>query len=136
MSLFRSPLGQSRAILTAVALGAVAIACGDQTVRKVDTGMSREQAIAILTGDSGASVAGRDTFKNVHRRSRYLIDRKEMEVLWFTPTGAVPGKDTLPFRELTPIVVFDGKVIGKGWDFWEKTAAQNNIPVPPKDTTK
>jgi hypothetical protein len=135
MTLIRSSRSPG-SILALFAATAVAIACGDKTVAKVDTGMSREQAIAILTGDSGAPVAGRDTFKNVHRRSRYILKGKEMEVLWFTPTGAVPGKDTLPFRELTPIVVFDGKVIGKGWDFWEKTAAENNITVPPKDTTK
>jgi hypothetical protein len=134
MTLLRSPRRYPRSILAVFGAAAVAIACGDKTVRQVDSGISRDSAINLLTG--GTPGTNSDTFKNVHRRSRYLLQGKEMEVLWFTATGAVPGKDTLPFRELTPIVVFDGKVIGKGWDFWEKTAAENNIPVPPKDTTK
>jgi hypothetical protein len=133
MTLPRSPRSHPRSALVLLAAASVAVACGDKTVRQVDSGISRDSAINLLTG--GTPGTSSDTFKNVHRRSRYLINKKEMEVLWFTPTGAVPGKDTLPFRQLTPIVVFDGKVIGKGWEFWEKTAAENNITVPPKDTT-
>jgi hypothetical protein len=81
-------------------------------------------------------VVNADTYPNVHRRSRYIIAAKEMEVLWFTPTGQMPGKDTLPFRQLTPIVLYDGRVIGKGWEFWDSTAKANNITVPPPDSGK
>jgi hypothetical protein len=116
-----------------VALVASILACEDKQIKAVDTGISRDSAITILT--EGAKTSGTaDTFPNIHRRSRYILAGKEMEVLWFTPTGKVPGKDTLPFRELTPIVVFDGKVIGKGWDFWDSTAKANRIAVPPKDS--
>jgi hypothetical protein len=122
-------------VLTAFATAAVLGACQDKRVRAVDTGVSKDSTIRLLSG--GAGPINADTFPHIHRKSAYLINRKMLEVLWFTPTDKMPGKDTLPFSELTPIVLYDNKVIGKGWDFWDSTARANNIAVQlRKDTTK
>jgi hypothetical protein len=111
-------------------------ACEDKRVRAVDAGISRDSAIKVISGGEKAPGAAADDYPNVYRRSWFIVKGKQMEVLWFTATGKKPGRDTLPYRELTPIVLYDNKVIGKGWSFWEETAKANNIPLPPVDTTK
>jgi hypothetical protein len=130
----RRPAGARFVAVFVSAVLFLACKAEDPRVKAVESGATRDDAIKAIVGD--APVNARDTFPHIHRRSLYLINKKEMEVLWFTPTDQMPGKDTLPFRELTPIVLYDGQVIGKGWDFWDSTAKVNNIAVPPKDTAK
>jgi hypothetical protein len=107
-------------------------ACEDGRVRAVDTGISRDSAIKIMSVDAKGGLAPGDSLPNIYRRSEYIIDAKRIEVLWFDPENRNPGKDTLPYRELTPVVLHDGKVIGRGWDFWDSTAVANRIWVEPK----
>ncbi len=129
-------------MVLAFCFGVLLVACEDKRVKAVDTGISRDSAIALLSDGQkpdapktpDQKIPGPDTIRNVYRRSRYLIGGKEMEVLWFTSSGKRQGVDTVPYHKLTPIVLDNGKVIGKGWPFWDSVATANRIPVPPKDS--
>ena len=125
--------GNRAAVLGAASVAVFVLgACGgDKRVRDVDTGISRDSAIKILSVDA-KNPNSTDSLPNVYRRSEYIINAKRIEVLWFDPQNRNPGKDTLPYRQLTPVVLHDGKVIGKGWDFWDSTAKANQIWVEPK----
>jgi hypothetical protein len=111
-------------------------ACEDKRVSQLDTGISRDSALSVISHDIKPGTAtGPDSFPNVYMRARYLIKGKNFEVLYFTPTNEKiekAGKDTIPLRKLSPIVFVDNRLIGRGWDFWDSVAAANRIQVPPK----
>jgi len=123
------------------ALSAVSVlaACEDKRVKAVDTGISRDSAVSILAHDMKPD-APPDSLPNVYSRAQYLISGKTYEVLYFDPSNkkappvnAVRGKtDTIPLRKLTPIVLLNNKVVGKGWDYWDSLATANKIALPPK----
>ena len=119
--------------LTLAALGGMALvgACReDKRVQAVDTGMTK-QAVLTEIGKNGPGVA--DSLPNVYQRERYLIDTKNYEVLFFSPTGkhAFTGvqKDTIPWKDLTPIAMIDNRVVGKGWDYLDSLYTAHKIPV-------
>jgi hypothetical protein len=112
------------------ALGALTLlaACEDKRVKAMDTGISRDSALSILTHESKTS--GPDSLPNVYTREKFLVGGKNMEVMYFTPNNEkVGGKDTIPMGKLTPLVFVEGKLIGKGWTKWDSIATANGIPV-------
>jgi len=38
-------------------------------------------------------------------------------------------KDTIPWKDLTPIAMIDNKVAGKGWQYLDSLYAAHKIPV-------
>ena len=66
---------------------------------------------------------------SIYSTDRYLINGKSLEVLYFDPKNRKQGPDTVPFKNLTPIVMNDGKLVGKGWDLWDSVSRANKIPV-------
>ena len=120
---------RSLLLLSALSLSAVA-ACGeDKRVKEVNAGMTRESLLTVIGKDS----RGQDSLPNVYQRERYLIGGKNYEVLFFSGTGrhAYVGtqKDTIPWKELTPIAMIDNRVAGKGWEFLDSLSAANKIPL-------
>jgi hypothetical protein len=117
--------------LVLAALGGMTLlgACTDKRVKAVDTGITRDSAITLL----GKGAPGVDSLPNVYQRERYLIDGKNYEILFFSPSGkhAFVGQvtDTLPWKELTPIAMIDNRVTGKGWDYLDSLYAAHKIPV-------
>ena len=114
------------------AIGGVALlaACGqDKRVKAVDTGISKDSLLTVI----GKESPGVDSLPNVYQRERYLIDGKSYEILFFSPTGrhAFVGvqKDTIPWKDLTPIAMIDNKVMGKGWPYLDSLYAAHRIPV-------
>jgi hypothetical protein len=128
-------------MLTVAALAGTTIAlaaCTDKRVQALDTGITRDSALSVISKDL-TPVAGRpsDSLPNVYRKSNYLIGGKMLEVLYFTPDNSKPsGKDTIPYRKLTPIVFFENKLIGKGWPVWDSIAKANKIIIPEPKTQK
>ena len=121
----------SRRILVPCALaGAVVLAaCEDKRVSQIDSGITRDSAVSLIARDLPAN-AKSDSFPNVYVRERYLIAGKNYEVLYFTPNNekAVSAKDTA-WAKLTPIVLADNRVIGRGWSFWDNLSTANKIPL-------
>lgn len=115
---------------TAVAAAALLAACGeDARVEAVDTGITRDSLMSIWSkGTSGV-----DSLPSVYQRERYLIAGRNYEVLYFSPTGqkAYTGtqKDTIPWKDLSPVVMIENKVVGKGWPFLDSLYTANRIPL-------
>ena len=114
------------------ALGALTVlaACEDKRVKELDTGITRDSAITVLAQEIKGG--GSDSFPNVYRRDRYLIGGKNLEVLYFAPNNEKEGRDTVPFKKLTPLVFVNNKLVAKGWPAWDSIAAANKIQT---DTT-
>lgn len=121
----------SRRILVPCALAGavVSAACTDKRVQAVDTGITRDSAISIISHDLPAN-AKSDSLPNVYIRERYLMGGKNYEVLYFTPRNekAQAGKDTA-WGKLTPIVLVDNRTVGTGWKVWDSIATANKIPL-------
>jgi len=104
-------------------------ACEDKRIKAVDTGMTRQQLLTAI----GQEAPGVDSLPNVYQRERYLINGRTYEVFFFSPTGkhAFTGiqKDTIPWKDLSPIAMIDNKVVGKGWDYLDSLYKANKIPV-------
>lgn len=114
------------------AIGGMALlgACGqDKRVDAVNAGISKDSLLTVI----GKEAPGVDSLPNVYQRERYLIDSKSYEILFFSPTGkhAFVGvqKDTIPWKDLTPIAMIDNKVVGKGWEYLDSLYAAHKIPV-------
>lgn len=102
---------------------------GDKRVEAVDTGITRDSLLTVI----GKGAPGADSLPNVYQRERYLIDAKNFEILYFSPSGkhAYVGteKDTIPWKELTPIAMIESRVVGKGWDYVDSLYAAHKIPL-------
>jgi hypothetical protein len=123
-------------------LSVAALGCGlllsackreDARVKQLDTGITRDSALSVISHDLPAN-APPDSFPNVYVRERYLIAGKNYEVLYFTPNNEKVGKEPVPFKDLTPIVFTENKLVGRGWTFWDSMATANKIPLKKKDS--
>src|SRR3954470_18297326 len=126
-----------RRSLTVAALSAasVLVACTDKRVKQLDTGITRDSALSIMSHDLPVN-AGHDSLPNIYKREQFLIAGKQYEVLYFNSENkklkVVNGQkmvDSLSPKELTPVVFVENRMIGRGWDFWDSVAKKNNIPI-------
>ena len=116
------------AALSVVALGA----CKDKRIKAVQTGITRDSLLSVI----GKGAPGVDSLPNVYRSERYLIDGKNYEVFYFSGEGKHlygPQKDTIPFKDLTPIAMVDRVVVGKDWAFVDSLYAAHKIPLHPHE---
>ena len=120
-----------RSALTVVALAAamLAAACGpDKRVQALNTGITRDSVLSVISHDLKPGTPP-DSFPNVYKRSRYLINGRNYEVLYFTPNDEKQGKDSVATKKLTPLVLVENKLVGKGWDVWDSVSKANKIPI-------
>ena len=122
----RSSLG-----LGLVLTSTLVVACEDKRVNELDTGIGRDSVLSILT--SGGQKSATDSMPNIYKRSRYLMGGKEYEILYFTSRRFTPGKDSIPLKETTPVVLVDNKLIGRGWAFWDSVSMANKMPPQKRD---
>ena len=108
----------------------VATGCEDKRVKQLDTGISRDSALSVIS--KGAPAAKQDSFPNVYWRDRYLIAGKNYEVLYFNASDVKRGKDSVSWKKTTPIVFVNGKLIGRGWSYWDSVSKANQIPLKPR----
>ena len=130
-------LSVRRRVLAVAALSAASmvVACEDKRVKQLDTGITRDSAMSVISQDVSPN-SKPDSFPNVYKRERYLIAGKNYEVLYFNSDNkkqtVVSGKvtqDSVPPKQLTPLVFLDNKMVAKGWDQWDSVAKANKIPV-------
>jgi hypothetical protein len=109
--------------------GAVlATGCEDKRVKALDTGISRDSALSVMgSGESPKSAS--DTLRNVYARDEYLIAGTKYEVLYFTPHDEKQGKDSIAWKKLTPIVLVNNKVVGRGWSYLDSLSTAHKIPL-------
>lgn len=112
------------ALSSAILLGA----CKDKRIEQVETGITRDSLLTVI----GKGAPGVDSIPNVYRSERYLIDGKNYEIFFFSGSGKHlfgPVKDTLPWKELTPIAMVDRVVVGKDWPFLDSLYSAHKIPL-------
>jgi len=102
-------------------------ACEDKRMSQLDTGITRDSAVTVLA--QKIKGAGSDSEPNVYTKERYLIEGKTYEVLYFTPNNEKVGKDTVPWKTLTPLVFVENKLMAKGWPAWDSIATANHIEL-------
>lgn len=117
-------------LLATVAL----VACEDKAVKEVNKGMTRDSVMSAMAKNATPVKGAVDSMPGVFKRSEYLIDAQRYEVLYFSPDGKRIGKDSARVSELTPIVLINGRVVGKGWDYWDSVATARKIPLPARDS--
>ena len=123
-----------RAMLFAgLSCAAVTAGCEDKRVKQIDSGMTRDSVMSVISHDLPKGSAP-DSLPNVYLREPYLIGGKNIEVLYFTAHDEKAGKDAVPFSKLTPIVMIDNRVVGRGWAFWDSMSTANKIPLKKKDS--
>ncbi|HEV8599805.1 MAG TPA: hypothetical protein VGQ69_10630 [Gemmatimonadales bacterium] len=108
----------ARASVARVALlGVLLAACsaGDSRFKGLTRGISRDSVLKVL-GDA-----------KPERLDAFLVNSQFIEAFYFAPAGADSG--STPERDLSPVVVVDGKLAGWGWEVWDSIAGQNNIPL-------
>jgi hypothetical protein len=112
-----------------LAAGALVLAgCQDKRVKELKTGITRDSAVSVIAHDVNPN-APADSFPNVYSRERYLINGQNYEVLYFTAHDEKQGKDSVKFKDLTPLVFVGNKLVGKGWGFWDSVSTANKIPL-------
>lgn len=118
----------ARLVLPAILLALLA-GCGDANIEKLTVGIRRDSVLKILGQGSTAT----DTTPNVYREERYLQNGHMITMLLYTKTGKEEGVDTIPDRELTPVVLLDDALTGWGWTHHDSVARANNIVIKPRD---
>lgn len=126
--MLHSKLLSARIILPAISM-AVLTGCGDANVRKLTVGIRRDSVLRIL----GQGSTSTDTTANVYREERYLHDGQFITMLMYTNTGKKEGADTIPERELIPVVLRNDTLTGWGWEHHDSVAKANNIVIKPRD---
>jgi len=114
-------------VLSAAMASIVLVACEDKRVKQLETGITRDSAVSVMSHDLRGS--GPDSFPNTYTRERYLIGGKTYEVLYFTPNNEKAGKDSVPWKKLTPLVFVENHLVAKGWSSWDSIASANKIPL-------
>lgn len=109
----------SRAALALLAVGSLT-ACGDGRLKKLSTGISTDSVAVLMQADAP------------HTSTSYLVEGKYWEVLLY-PRKAAESGDSIAWREMSPVVLADGAVVGWGWAYLDETAAQKGFQVPPKE---
>lgn len=111
----------SAAVLTAFAL----TACQDKRIRELDVGITKDSAIKII-GDGMQPKL--DTIQNVYRHNRYFVQGREFDIYLFDPENRKFWEDPEVLdKELTPVVVIDGKVDGWGWSHMDDVTSKYGI---------
>ena len=125
-------VGRRSLVLVAMSAAALLAGCKDKRIKAVDAGITRDSLLTVI----GKGSRGVDSLPNVYRTDRYLIDGKSYEVFYFSGTSKHlfgPVKDTLPWKELTPIVMIDRVVMGKDWEYLDSLSTAHKIPLRPRD---
>jgi hypothetical protein len=109
------------ALITAPVLGLLFLsACSsDGRLKKLSAGITKDSVMAIMGAEKPQRV------------DPYLINGQTIEALYFPKSGASDSA-SLTDRNMSPVVLVDGKLVAWSWKQWEVLAAEKKIPVPAK----
>ena len=124
--------------MSVVAIAAISLqltACGGEgdvgadRLEAISPGVSRDSLMHLI-GNGPLTAQNADTMQleNGYRRSSYLIDGKQFEVIFFRQE---PGAVTEPIKRSveTPIVLQDRQVLGWGWDYYAEAMRLYRLPA-------
>ena len=116
---------RSTVVLGALTALTLATGCQDKRVKELQTGITRDSVMSV----TAKGTLGADSMPSIYSSDRFLLNGKTLEVLYFDSKDRKAGKDTVPMSQLTPLVMYDGKLVGKGWSAWDSIAKANKIQV-------
>ena len=96
----------------AIAVALTACRSGDPRLERLSTGISKDSVIVLF---DAAAPAHSDP---------YLTGGHYIEAMYYPRPGA---DSTVADREMSPVVLVDGQVIGWGWKVWDSVATANGI---------
>jgi hypothetical protein len=101
--------------------------CGDSRIKQLTPGITRDSALKVINeGAAGDSLA------RVYKQEMYLVEGKQLNVLFYNKDGIKQASDsTLAAEAQTPIVTVNGTVTGWGWTHYDSVAKANNITPSP-----
>lgn len=95
-------------------------ACGDSRLKKLSVGIDKDSLAVLMASDAP------------HTSASYLTEGKYWELLMYPRKEAAAG-DSIAWREMSPVVMTDGKVVGWGWSYLDETAVKQGFQVPAKE---
>ncbi len=95
-------------------------ACGDARLKKLSVGIDKDSLAVLMAADAP------------HTSASYLADGKYWELMMYPRKDAAAG-DSIGWREMSPVVATDGKVVGWGWTYLDETATKQGFQVPAKE---
>jgi hypothetical protein len=118
---------------------AVLAACKgeDKRTKVLASGATRDSVLSSISHDA-KNFTPSDTYPNVYSREEYLMKGKHIEVLYFNPENhkfrpsgnlGVPARESLPPEQLTPLVLIENQLVGKGWSGYDSIAKIYNLPT-------
>lgn len=105
-------------LASALALVTLVAACGDARLDKLNLGISKDSAAALI-GEAP------------HRTISFITAGKIWEIQFYARSSVAAG-DSLPWRAMSPVVFIDHQSVGWGWHWWGKEAAKQGIAMPAK----
>lgn len=103
-------------VVLAVAAALAACSSGDARFKQLTVGITKDSALKVMGVAQPVRADG------------FLIEGKSLEILYFAPAGTT---DSLPDREMSPLVAVNGQLVGWGWETLDSVAAASRIPVAP-----
>lgn len=109
-------------IAASLAFASILGGCGPRSDRRL---ADLTEGIAL---DSVLRVMGADS---ANRTDSYLVNGQSISTLYFARPGAADSA-ALADRNMSPVVLIGGRVVGWGWEKWDSIADANAIQVVPK----
>lgn len=106
--------------LSATSLLLALTACGDARLKDLSLGINRDSVAVVMKTDAP------------HRSESYLMEGKFWEIFYYAKDGVLAA-DSVVWRELSPVVMADGAVVGWGWDYWQREADRLKVQLPPEE---
>ncbi len=91
----------------------------DPRFEKLAVGMAKDSVLVVMGGEKPQRV------------DPYLYNGQYVEAMLYPKLGKSDSASLLD-RNMTPVVVINGKLVGWGWSYWDSTAGANSIQVAPK----
>ena len=96
-----------------------ACSSSDARLKELSAGISKDSVLAIMGVDKP------------QRADVFLVDGRYIEAMYFPAPGATDSA-SLTDRNMSPVIVVDGKLTAWGWKQWDSIATEHKIQVPPK----
>jgi hypothetical protein len=116
MRAIKSRLGALLALAGGIALGGCERA--DTRLEALTVGIGKDSVVRIMAASP-------------QRNDPYLTGGRYIEAMYF-PRANQSGPDAQLDRNMTPVIVIDGKLAGWGWNYWDSLAGAHNIQVAAK----
>jgi hypothetical protein len=105
-----------------LALAAILSGCGarpDSRLANLSEGISQDSVLRVMGADSA------------NRTDSFLVNGQSISTLYFARPGAADSA-ALADRNMSPVVLIGGGVVGWGWEKWDSIAEANQVQVAPK----